>query len=312
MGVFAASLLPGVIPWLLRVRRAPTETGDYLAQLSVFNPLRGGDGNWDRLLERLHDIGVEYGTYQLPGLFWPSATPPDPARVVGALLGGILVAWGITRAIRSRGPAPWDLYVLATLAVLPIWPWLGDRYVLTLAPFLWLYLLIGLDGASRRLVGGPAVGVLAVGALSAFLLVARVREIPDRWDRTRDWLAGEELAGYDPFWEDYFSAARWIGENAPEDAIVLARKPTLTWYWSGRHAIDWPFWESPEEKWRYIRRQGVSHILIEPESARDLIGVLTEHDDRMSMPFHRPGTEVAVFTLAPEPESPSGAGPSAP
>ncbi len=171
--------------------------------------------------------------------------------------------------------------------------------MLTVVPFLWLYLLIGLDDASRRLTGGRGVAVAVVGVVAAFLLLAHLRQLPDQWERTRAWLAGDRLAGYDLFWKDYFLAASWIGENAPENAVVLARKPTLAWYWSGRPTTDWPFWAGSQEKWEYIRRRGVTHILIEPESARNLLEILTEHGGEMTMPFHRPGTEIAVFTLPP-------------
>lgn len=299
IAISAAGLLPGVLASSL-YRRALLRTGDYFDQLSLFNTIAGSDGrmNWSGVFERLEDTAVEYAFFQFPGLFWPSDPPPVEVRIVGLSIGGALVVWGVVRALRSRGVAPWDIYVVATLAILPLWPWLGDRYMLTLAPFLWLYLLVGLDDASRRLVGAPTFGVAAVGTLCAFLLLAHVRELPRQWDRTRDWLDGDQLAGYDPFWRDYFSAAQWIGENAPENAVVLARKPTLVWYWSGRTAIDWPFWESGEEKWRYIRSHHVSHILIEPESARNLLEVFTAYAALQSMPFYRSETEVAVFTLA--------------
>ncbi|MGH7557467.1 MAG: hypothetical protein ACREMD_06760, partial [Gemmatimonadota bacterium] len=129
----------GVLPWIVWTRQ-PAAPASYLEQAAVLLPLHEAPAGILGLLgERFREVVVEYGTYQLPGLFWPISPPPPAARALGATLGGALLLYGAWRVVRERGLRPWDLYVAATLGLIYLWPWLGERIFLTLAPFLWLY-----------------------------------------------------------------------------------------------------------------------------------------------------------------------------
>lgn len=301
-GVAALASATAVAGWFAWTRRGG-EGGVYLEQLAGTNPLsRGGEaGGWTAAVtgfaERFGETAVEYATFQFPQLFWPVDPPPLPARAFALVVGGALLAWGAWFALRRRGASPWDGYVLATLALLPFWPWLGDRYVLALVPFLWIWIGLGLDDLARRLFQRPAVAIGTAGVVIAILLGHALAAVPEQWPRTRAWLRGEELAAYDPFWSDYFESARWVGRSAPPDAIVLARKPRLAWYWSRRPAVTYPEYARPEVQWRFIRDAGVTHILFEPYTKEALGEALVPHQDLLARVHEAPGGRVLVFTL---------------
>lgn len=303
-GIAAFASASAVAGWFAWTRRGGAEGAVYLEQLASTNPLdpggeaRGWTATVSGLAERFGETAVEYATYQFPQLFWPIDPPPPPARAFALVVGGALLAWGAWTALRRRGASPWDGYVLATLALLPFWPWLGDRYVLTLVPFLWIWILLGLDDLAGRLFDRTAVAIGAAGVVVAILLGHALAAVPDQWPRTRAWLRGDELAGYDPFWSDYFESARWIGRSTPPDAIVLARKPRLAWFWSRRPAVTYPEHARPEVQWRFIRDAGVTHILFEPYTKEALGEALLPHQDLLAQVHEAPMGRALVFALS--------------
>jgi hypothetical protein len=186
-----------------------------------------------------------------------------------------------------------------------IWPWRGDRFFLTIAPFVWLYLLVGLEHVARSVLQRAIVAQVTVAALALFLLIGGMGNAPEVWEINRRHLDGEELAGYTPFWRDYFEAARWIGENAP-DAVIVARKPTFAWYWSGgRPAFVYPFRTDYEATWGMIREQGATHVLFDPggATAAYLIPALQGHLDSIEAVHAAPNRLVYVLRIAPRPRS---------
>lgn len=296
----AAMFAGGGLPWFLWSRLQATTgvpTAEYLGQVAgIAEEPAPGLEMWDNL----KNAGVEYGSYQLPHLFWPFDPAPDPVRAAGLVLGLAAILWGAWRAVRARGrPAPWEVYVPATLAILPLWPWLGDRFVLTVAPLVWLWILVGLDDAARRVARSPIPAIAAVGVLSAGLLLAQAKDVPERLGRLDAWRRGDLLAGYDVFWRDYFEGADWIRSHVPDDAVVLARKPGLVWYWSRRPVVADPFYGRGQ--WNAIRSRGVTHVLLEPWGESHLETALAEHRDSISVLFRTDSGQVVVLAVAPPP-----------
>jgi hypothetical protein len=310
-GVVAAVLLLGAGPWFLWTNLRSPETGGYLDQVAVTHRL---DPTSERLsvggyVARSASNFLNYALRDLPQMFWPQVVPPAKGtwrpppllvRVLGFFLGGALVAFGVFRALRARGLMVTELYALLTFGILLVWAWTGDRFFLTLAPLLWLYILVGLEGASQLVARSVWPARIVTVALAALLFVGALREIPPALDRTRAWLDGDELGGYPPYWQDYFSAARWIGENAP-DAVIIARKPTFAWYWSGgRPSFVYPFHGDPDATWASFREKGATHLLLDYNSRMFLEPVIQPHADDLELVHASPRRAVVVVRIRPE------------
>jgi hypothetical protein len=237
----------------------------------------------------------------LPQLFWPVTPAPLVVRVFGLIVGAALTVMGALHLVRRRGITVWDLFALLSLGLILLWPWTGDRFFLTLVPILWLVMLVGLDAASRFLSGRSAPARWTAIGLIAVLAVGAAQQVPRAWENTRAWLDGDELRGYDPFWHDYFEAARWIGDHAP-DAVITGRKPTFAWYWSGgRPSLVYPFHGDPERTWAFLREKGITHILMDPATRAYLGPSLASHAELLEVVHAAPHRAVLVLQLAPDP-----------
>lgn len=300
----AATAILGGAAWLLWSSRNPPPTGGYLDQLLASNPYDPTSASLGlaELLGRAFGRLVTYATVEFPRLFWPGAgEAPLGVRSFGLLLGGALLVLGLWRALRVRGVEVWDLYLGMSLVMLVLWPWTGDRFFLTIAPLVWLYVLFGLDHASGVLARRSIVAPAMAGVLALLLLVGALRRAPAAWEINRRHLDGDLLAGYEPYWQDTFDAARWLGVHAPH-AVIVARKPTFAWYWSGgRPAFVYPFRYDPEATWREIRSRGATHILLDSGgvTATYLVPALQAHLDAIEAVYAARSRLVYVLQIAP-------------
>lgn len=290
-----------VLPWLAWTAQRPPETGSYLDQVRASDRLDPESppvelGEYPR--RALDNLAV-YALGDLPRLFWAESPPPLAVTVFGAIAGVALLTIGWIALARRRGVAAYDLFALLSLAILLVWPWTGDRFLLPLVPVLWIVMLTGLEAVSRFLTGGAGASRWAAAALAATLALGSALGVPEQWRETRAYLDGEELAGYEPFYQDYFEAARWIGDHAP-DAVIAARKPTLAWYFSrGRPSVVYPFHGDPERTWAFLRDKGVTHIVMDPITRELLAPALAPHLDRIEVAHASPRRAVFVLRIGP-------------
>jgi 4-amino-4-deoxy-L-arabinose transferase-like glycosyltransferase len=299
-GVAMIAAVAGALPWLLWTARRPPATGGYLQQVRSVDRLDPESAAIPLVtfIDRAWDNLSYYVQIELPQLFWPEFPIPIWVRLLGAVLGVVLVLIGSWALLKRRGLAVWDLYLLATLTMLLLWPWRGDRFFLTLVPFVWLYVLTGLDRVSSTLTGRRWVAPLVVAALALVLLVGVLRTVPAQWVYTRAYLDGDRMAGYPTFWQDYFESAKWIGEENPQ-AVIAARKPTFAWYWSQRPSLVYPFHGDPDRTWRFMRRRGVTHIIVDPLTQSFLAPMFERHVDELALAYAGPQREVFVLRLMP-------------
>lgn len=295
------ALLVGTAPWLLWTAQNPPPTGGYLEQLLSSNPYdpAGPAVSIGGMAARVGANARAYALDELPRLVWPELLPA-PAAAVAVLAFGALLVYGAARAIRLRGIQVWELTLALTVLLILSWPWVQDRFFLTIAPLLWIWVLGGLSGAARILVDRTWPGAALAGLVALALLIGAARKVPDQWAVTRAHMEGDELAGYEPIWRDYFEAARWIGETAP-DAVIVARKPTLAWYWSRRPCVVYPFRYDPPATWRFIRASGATHVLLDGLGSTEayLVPALEEHLDEVRAVHAAPGRNAFVLRIEP-------------
>lgn len=300
-----------VAPWYLWTSLHAPATGSYLEQLLASNrmdplspPISFGE-----LVVRSWDNLVHYTATELPRLFWPGEGVPSLLLVATLFLGGPLLIWGAARATRVRGVEVWDLHVVLTIGLLAVWPWTGDRFFLTIAPFVWLYLLIGMDAAAGLWARSAVPAAVLAAGLAAFLAIGAATRVPDQWEVTRAHIEGHQWAGYPSFWVDYFEASAWIGANAP-DAVIVARKPSLAWYWSRRPAFVHPFRVQPRATWELLREKGATHVLYDNLGSAEMFlrPSLDLHPEAIELVHSAPARNVFVLRIAPPEENgPPGA-----
>ncbi|MCX7851870.1 MAG: glycosyltransferase family 39 protein [Caldilineales bacterium] len=178
-----------------------------------------------------------------------------------------LIGLGLWEGWRRRG---WLLllYTAATQAVLGLWLYYQQRYILPLLPFYAFYLFLGLDWLYRRAataaprlsragLGLFLAGILAFPAaanLSTGLHLASLRRAPDIVAYYR---------GQSEQWANYFAAARWLAEQtaAAPTPTVVARKPYLLYLYFGLPTRAFPATADPAVWRSYLSAHNVQYVI---------------------------------------------------
>lgn len=301
-GMVAAITGVGALPWVLWSTINSPASGGYIDQLTSANRLdpESATVSSGDVVQRAADTALHYLEIEFPRLFWPDQPVPLLLTIMVVIFGSVILGLGAWRVLREGQVKVWHLYLILTLGLLAVWPWTGDRFFLTVVPLLWIMMLKGLDWSSRAVTGSARVAQIAVATLAVVLLVGTARSVPAQWQLLQAYLDGDQFAGYDEFWQEYFQASLWTGENAP-DAIITSRKPTLVWYWSQRPTVVYPFHGDEERTWQFLRDRDVTHIVLDPYTRAFLSPTLERHLDELDVIHMSPKRTVAVLAVRPEP-----------
>ena len=233
----------------------------YLFQTRMVNQYDPGRGTVTPLsfAARGGRRGLEYALNRFPDFFLlPYFHAIDPHRPDGGInpwfavkaLPGLLLALLLLRGFRLRCRRRYglpELYLAFYMLILIAWQSGLPRYLIPVAPLLYLCLLDGLRGLPWPRAARLALAALAVLTVAAALQVQHTA-------RTAPLL---------PHWQAYYRASQWAGSHLPPDAVIACRKPGLTYLLAGRHAVSYPLTDQPEELRQTVRRFGVTHILVD-------------------------------------------------
>ena len=261
-GFTAAFVVPNLLWWL---RSRVGGGAQYVSQFWMIDPYqpdlgRAGIGDlWARVLENLQG----YVFVHIPAGLSPWSS--------GALtaLGLVLIAAAVTgwvARIRVRRTVA-ELFTPLYFGLILVWPavWSGDRFALPLYPLVLFYageaLLRGAKRVSPRLP--LAVGVVAVAAL----LVPSIQGWGQSVSRATTCREVIRVAGpfacYGEGFQQFVSAARWVGENVPEGSAVFSRKPRIFYTLSGVRSRTYPLSANPDRFFREAREIGVSYVVLD-------------------------------------------------
>ncbi len=280
--IFAAVVALLVGPWMLYSRaHAPTmeqraEQGanivqPYTTQLwqrTAGQPLSGTITAGDlpgRIGNNLSEIArYDFGALVFYSLYRP-LEPGEPIRIpsearaisVGLAL---LALAGYVLTLRRRLTLA-ELVVPFSIGVSCLWGWEQYRLLLPLVPFLFYYLLMGVDGLAglyRRLQtdAGPAresrALVVIAWLLVCFHLYGNVQYIQKK---------NEPQPEYGLRWlrafDENLDLINYIGANVSKDDVIAAQNPALVHLFTGHKTVAS---DDPTGSWEIWKRIGVRYI----------------------------------------------------
>ena len=190
--------------------------------------------------------------------------------------GGTLVALGLV--LMAAAVAGWvarirvrrtvaELFTPLYFGLILLWPavWSGDRFALPLYPLVLFYAGEALVRGARRVhlrlplaAGMIAVAVLLVPSIQSW------RQSVSGAMACRGVVRQEgPFACYGQGFQQFVSAARWLGENAPDGSVVFSRKPRIFYTLSGVLSRTYPLSSDPERFFREAREVGVSYVVLD-------------------------------------------------
>lgn len=184
-----------------------------------------------------------------------------------------------------------EIYVLLYLGLILVYPFSFPRLLVPLVPFIFYYLISGLEDISKTLKIIPANAILGVVVFSVLLF--SFNENMDFLDngscfdcKTEELLALQDEFGNNPdLWKneaclycrnnlslvikDYREMAYFIKNNTPQDALIISGNPHLIYLLTERESISYPLKieiDYPiefDEKWFYLEESNVKYLLDE-------------------------------------------------
>ena len=258
-GVF---VVPNVLWWL---RSRADGEAQYVSEFWMIDPYqpdlgRAGIGDLGaRVLENVQG-------YVLVHI--PAGLSPWSGGALTAL-GVVLMALALAGWV-DRFRIRWTVVELFTplyFGLILLWPavWSGDRFALPLYPLMLFYAGEALVRGARRMA--PPLALAAGITAVAVLLLPSVQGWGQSVSRATACRESVRVAGpfacYGEGFQQFVTAARWIGENVPDESAVFSRKPRIFYTLSGIRSRTYPLSTDPERFFREARELGVSYVVLD-------------------------------------------------
>lgn len=313
LGVFCVAVLLTVGAWTAWTILAPEQ---FLGKSYIADALATGDGgSW--LLPRLvMRIGQRVPFYLGEGLPYTLPLPTVPGTPIDNVIGAGVTALGLAVGavlLLARWPAA-GLYVAVYAALLSVWVWTNERFVVPTLPFVVPAVMAGLWTVTAKVAGRRwaivpvvlwAVAVVgAAGARTGRLVIANASCAHGRDLPPDDCLKRDQVS--------FFNAVRFIRGNVADDAVFLSAKPEPLYLYAGIRsvgfgaALDVP----PEEFLPRLREAGAEYVLLGSLQSREprmLAGLMEPVCDRFDLVGEFPARTYLFRLRAPESDDPSAA-----
>jgi hypothetical protein len=204
------------------------------------------------------------------------------------------------------------LYLSLSMGVLLVYPYISQRFLLPLYPLIlvcvaWGALQIGQSLLRKNQRWAKPLAGLAIVLVGLSLIASLIETI--------HWVnAGYQLkvANVGPSLRKgnraYYETLLWLKAHTPEDSLIIARKPPVVYFYSGRKSTAFPFTERTDKLFAYVHdkqsRYGKTfrHIYIFedtafPESEHFLKPVVEQYRDRLTLVYTEPTTQSRVWLL---------------
>lgn len=264
LGIWAGVL--GGLALLFFLRADALGGGDYIASFqseSRFVPHMGPEAEKIGIADFLGRMARNTDLYvrrHLPLLLYGNRSLfLVPVNALITLLA--VVGW----ARRVRRPTVDALLVPIYVGMLLVWRTDHPRLFLPIYPIFLAYAAVVFTGlvegwgvrARRWAVAGAVALFLAASAYPQFYQLRR-----GLWCNLNYAQGDTYLCAAGDHWRDYFAMLAWMRTELPEDALVVSRKPPLTYVIAERRGTYIPLTDEPADFFRVVEATGVRYLLL--------------------------------------------------
>ncbi|HUI94081.1 MAG TPA: hypothetical protein VLX68_17715 [Chitinivibrionales bacterium] len=267
------------------------------------------------MAQRVMENIKAYGSIIMQRSLLPLPFPSTPGQQTAAgifIVVFILLGWarGLFGAMKFL-----SLYVFMYFGILLMWQtqWSSERFVAGVVPFLFFFLLYGLEGAvgvfagqqkktpflarlknaALDVQGPPVPGRAAAWIAVAFVLVLNV-------SYASMFLRKSQALG--PDWKNFYSCADWMRINTPPDAVVMNRKVELFYIRAKRAGVMYSYSHDVNNIMREIDSAHVDYVVLDnfawtATTRQYLYPVLQTFPDRFQMVYVLNNPPTAVYKV---------------
>jgi hypothetical protein len=214
-----------------------------------------GIGDW---LDRFGANFNRYMSSEIQSAVFGYEPDYNKASMMAGFLVLLFVGFGIYKAKKLQIALAG--YILATFAILMIWPpvWTGVRFMLPIVPLLIFFFFYGVYSILAILLekikfSDKAIKQYIPYVFIVFMLIytPRLKEL--------NRAARKPL---NPLFHTYFELAKWTKNNLPKDAIIICRKPILFHLYS-EHFVQGIVRENdPDKALEIMKKDGYNYIVL--------------------------------------------------
>jgi len=257
--ILAGTAAPFILAWWLRGTAHPGN--GYLAPFLYIDPYVPARGNVKPhdLLERLQQNLFQYRLNHLPRIL--TGTPYR--KILPGTLLAVFAAFGWIRRMRKPGVA--ELWTFFYLGLVLFWPlaWAAPRFLLAIIPVLALYVAETVGFFSEISTSPRIVGTIAIGLLIGVMAPGVIHHLSDGSICRERYAEGEEFPCTVPLFHDFFLTAAGVRGKLPPGSVVLSRKPTLFYLYSGYQSRLYPLSQKPDTLFAEAAKIGAKFVVID-------------------------------------------------
>ncbi len=283
--------------------------GIYTAEQGAVASIPNASDQTTSMIQRTANGLADYALVQVRDALVPFVGSPsvaaafDGLRVgfVPAVVGGVLtvlVGVGLAVTLRTAPATVPHIYVLIAMGILVVWPWRGVRFLYPVSPWLFAYLIIGLQALFKRLL--PSEHASTTRALLAALVVASLG--------TAQIARSMRITASVEHVPDLWLGTSWLKENAPVTSVVASEGPLVVWaLYADRPIVGLEPRCAPDLS---CALDGVDYILVRPtfewrsdghyrQSAlgKAVAEWAARSPETLERVYHHPPTNVAVYRV---------------
>jgi len=255
---FSIAFIALLMPWYIRNSELGTSPYDSaLKYKNYYDRSQGvmeGIGDW---MDRFTQNFSRYVQVEIPsGIFGYEPNYDNGSWFYGILL-LVIIGFGIFKTKKYAFAI--GGYVLATFAILMIWPtvWTGVRFMLPIVPILIFFFFYGIFNLIVIILEKINNKTESSIKILSFVFIVFILVFYPKIDKLNK-TAKEPL---NPLYRNYFALAEWTKTNLPKDAIIICRKPLLFHLYSDHFVSRIVKNNNPDEALEAMKKGGVTHIV---------------------------------------------------